>query len=369
MLYTFHWLISESKKTPLGDFINAINEKVSDLSDLLEDTYATMQKEYDAKMASITEPYRLYEEELEVEYQKLFNKYLDDSIEEQMASQMASHESGQADFENRQQYIGNELFDRNTTLSELFFRSMLITLYSIVESEVTHIVESKTLPVKFDYSKKIREIDFLSQILENYDIDEHRPLNYVSTLRIVRNIIVHNKSILQPTIKSDHNTIVPVLQNDKNCTLSPQGDEYVLSISNIQFIRNFIISIHVLFNQVLWAIDKGNVYESLKSRLIFLLKYTDKEVIIESIIVNYTLKETVVEFKGILPTHSKVKYSAKLLLSNKLEQESNCLIATDNDIFKGLALDAKDFLYKTTLKGFLCEEFEQKVKLELYVQS
>lgn len=370
MRYTFHWIIGESKKTPLGDFINSINEKVSDLSDLVEDTYATMQKEYEEKMAKITEPYKEYEEELEAEYQKLFKKYLNDGVEEYMASQMASHESGQMDFENHQQYEEHELYDRNATLSGLFFKSMLITLYSIIESEVLHEIQDEKIPIKFDYSKKkTREIDFLKLILNNNDINELRPLDYVSNLRLVRNSIVHNKSILYPVTKKDHKDLVPILEKDTNCALIKKGDSYELSISNIQFIRNHIRLLQVLLNQSIWAIDKGDEYNLLKSRLFFLLKYSDKDVTIESIDVAYTLKKTVIEFKGVLPSHSNTKFKGLLTISDKLDQTSNCLITSDNDVFKHLVADAKDFLHNTTLRGFVCKELKQKVKLELNVQS
>jgi len=371
MLYTFHWLIGESKKTPLSNFINSINEKINDLSDLLEETYATMQKEYEEKVAKIREPYEAYEAyeaELEQEYQKLFKKYLEDGVDEPLASQMASHESGQADFENHQQHDEHELYDRNYTLSELFFKSMLITLYSIVESEVIHTIVSEKLPVKFCYSKNLREIDFIKQILENNNIIELRPLDYVRNLRVIRNSIVHNKSILKPDKKDDHKILVPILKEDKNCTLNKVGDNYGLSINNIQFIRNHILSIQVLFNQVQWAIDKEDEYELLKSRLIFLLKISDKEVTIESINVNYQLKETLVVFEGHLPTQGNLKYKGTLSISNNLDQDSKSMISFTNSIFDSLkSSDAIDFLYNTALKGFLCKELNQKANLKFSI--
>ncbi len=372
MLYTFHWIIGESKKTPLGNFINALNEKVNDLSDLLEETYATMQKEYHEKEQKIKETYDPLREELNEKYKKLFEKEVEEGLDESTASQFATHYSGLGNLENSELTEDKELFERNTTLSELFFRSILITLYSIVESEVIHTVQSKKLPIKFNYSKKTKELDFVKQVLDNNGIDELRPFYYVSNLRVVRNSIVHNKSMLYPATNDNHKTLVTILKEDAtNCTLIPRGDNYEISIKNIQFIRNYIVSTQVLFNQVQWAIDKGDGYEILKSRLIFLLKISDKEVTIDSINVNYQLKETTVDFEGLLPTtQKKSKYKGTLLISNKLDQDAKSMISFTNRIFDSLkSSDAIDFLYNNTLRGFLCKELKQKVSLNLRIES
>jgi hypothetical protein len=126
----------------------------------------------------------------------------------------------------------------------------------------------------------------------------------------------------------------------------------------------------VLINQVQWAIDKGDEFELLKSRLIFLLEISDNEVTIDSIIVNCQLKETIVDFEGLLPTHENSRYKGTLYISNKLDQDAKSMISFTNSIFDSLkSSDAISFLYNTTLKGFVYNELGQKVKLSLNIKS
>ncbi|MCT4648465.1 MAG: hypothetical protein N4A74_25990 [Carboxylicivirga sp.] len=362
MLYTLHWLIGESQKTPLGDFVNSINEKVNDLAELLEESYATMQKEYHEKELKINELHDLCRDEYENEYQKL----LSEGYEHQEAYNVSNLRS----IDESKGIKEHKLFDRNNTFSQLFFQSMLITLYSILESEISHVVKNKKLPIKFHYKTNTKELDFIKKILNGNGIEELRPFEYVSNLRLVRNSLVHNKSMLNPTIKDDHKTLVSILKEDSNCRLIKQGDSYELSINKIQFIRNYIYSIYVLINQVQWAIDKGDEFELLKSRLIFLLEISDNEVTIDSIIVNCQLKETIVDFEGLLPTHENSRYKGTLYISNKLDQDAKSMISFTNSIFDSLkSSDAISFLYNTTLKGFVYNELGQKVKLSLNIKS
>ena len=367
MIYTFHWILGEQESTPLGNFINSINEKVNDLSDLLDETFATMQKEFGEKEQKIRNFYNPFRTELEKEYEKWFKKGIEEELlDEPTASQYANHFSGLGSMEDSESSEYQDLFERNSTSKELFFRSMLIMLYSLIESELSHEIKVKSLPVKFDYDS-IGKLQFLQRILEENGIEDISYKDSLNELRIVRNSIVHNKSILSPKAKKEDKLVVPLLLKNTNCKLLKQGDIYELSICHIYFIKKYIHFINILFNQIQWAIDKGNEYALLKSRLLYLLKYTDIEVSIESISVNYKLKETTVNIEGTLPSHQNVKFRGVVLVSNNLSQRKNSLIMSSDDIFESLCKDGVDFLYDTTLKGFVSKELQQKVRLALSI--
>lgn len=228
-------------------------------------TLRLFRQEYKNSLNEINQKYETDFKKADLLYQEEYqnSSYDDDRERDSFAYHVAGLAELEYDYSNNKQNL-KESFKE---LMDLYYKSMLISVYSLIESETKKIcsfchinsgskIKLEHLESKDYFNSMANYFEFVINIER---IEYEKEYSKIKELQLIRNKIIHEGA----EFKADDSGINALLNRNSDQLKSYSADDkVVLRIVKSSFVENYINNSRLFFEKLFWLIDKKSNYST-----------------------------------------------------------------------------------------------------------
>lgn len=279
-MFNFRKALYKVKKEPLEVFYVNLKQRLDILENYAKTTIYSFNERYKDEKKKIKEH---YEEPLK-KAQEIYDKEYDNcGSDDYEKMSIAGHISGLTALESHIQMQEMSLEENYHNLADIFNKSFLCSVYAFLESQTLLLCDL----CKKEFNQKLSCDDikgdgyinsylkYLMLIIEiNQELfDKHK--GKIEDLRKLRNLIIHNHSIVEVNKEKD---ILGIVERNKTVlTIDNRDGRKELKFIKSEYALIQLTNIRSFFEDLIWAIDEKQKYIHLKKNLAFMLNYPNFE--------------------------------------------------------------------------------------------
>jgi len=329
---------------------------------------SNLTKQFDAENKSANKEYNRIYDELKMENAN------DGDYE--LWNTVAMQESGlihlDQEYEQKKQTTTRKYKD----YFDLYSKSLLIALYSLVESKLKEICNIIAIDerqrITYDH---LNSRDYLNTSFNYIDLVLQIPIvtlkpfkSKFKDIQFVRNRIVHSGSSIPRADKDGQIKIMEIVRKSKgSLRLIKNSQFHALRINDPKYIINYILLIREFFEELIWLIDIRQNNKILKRSLGFWFGILDKNIFVK-ILQTTKLKKGKRKIIFKLSSRKKniPKFNCSVNISRATKNSVDTIDQTGNDTikeFNNLVNDFNSFLYNETFELF--NQSNKGIKIEV----
>lgn len=336
-------------------------------------TLISYKSEWDKELKVLNDNFTEQEKNANIRYNEIYNKM--EFEDDQDKHFYASHESG-LDYLTANYYDDKLSIDtRYLDFFDLYSKSLLMALYSLVESKLKEICSLCT----FSFNSKVKyellsskdylqtSLNYLEFVLD-INTESLKPfITKLKTFQLIRNKIAHNDSIFT---ENDENNIKEIVKSFSGAlSLENLNPNHFLRIKKSSFIISFFELIRELFEELIWLIDTKQQNIILLKGLKYWFGILDTKIVIKNLqIQKLGFGRRQIEFVLVSRKKRISTFKCRIKISR---YEDNTLILTDQtnnesiNEFNDLVKEMKSFLFYDVFEIF--NHSSKKLKLDVMI--
>lgn len=361
---TTFYFINRPERLPLEALFYDISQKIKLYQEHSITTKELYDKEFQDKKSNMVKDYKISIATANERYQSIISENGDNEF----AHSLAGHESGM-DFLTHEMASEMELLDeRFASLQDYSYKSSLVLLYALLESElrkISQILQAiRATKIGID---NLKGKDYLEAINDYFDLVLELDASSIEKyktgfkeIQYLRNRIMHNGGEFETGARPTELSQI-IQRNSGSVSLridGPTGSKHI-KISNEYLMANYKI-IQNYFVALLWICDEKHGFPILQGRLLYLLRYLIPDVELKTNRADRSENKVLIELDLLKPGNgmplAKCRISARRSPSKTVEILDETDAFDKMEKFKKNLESSPDTILAKVLGLFLAED-------------
>lgn len=285
----YYYLYANKEKSSLEIVFEDLIKKIELYEKQYKITLKLYKSELSKELKKLLEEYEIEEKKEKVNYDQAYADTEVEGEDEQMRHSYANHVSGLEvlywEYQNEKDNITSRYLD----FFDLYCKSLMTALYSLVESKLKEICDI----IADDFGQKIKyehldSRDYLNASINYLDLVIQLPvvslepfISKLKDIQFIRNRIIHTQSKFTG---DNEKTISEIVKKSNGALeLTTEKSASKLRLKKTQYILDFFELIREFFEELFWLIDIKQEKKILKKGLKFWFGILDNKIFIKNI--------------------------------------------------------------------------------------